>query len=185
MAKRDPGRRAGPTLVISHNKTLAAQLYGEFRSFFPENSVGYFVSYYDYYQPEAYVPHTNTYIEKDASINDDIDRLRLAATSALFERRDVILVASVSCIYGPSARRRIFRREMLMARGGAERSTREAILQQLVHNLYTRNDGRAPSRNLPRAGRRGGGAPRLRGDRGPGRALRGDEVEADRGLRSG
>ncbi|TMQ56699.1 MAG: excinuclease ABC subunit B, partial [Candidatus Eisenbacteria bacterium] len=84
---------ARPTLVISHNKTLAAQLYGEFKSFFPENAVGYFVSYYDYYQPEAYVPQTNTYIEKDASINDDIDRLRLAATSALFERRDVIIVA--------------------------------------------------------------------------------------------
>ena len=87
---------ARPTLVISHNKTLAAQLYGEFKSFFPENSVGYFVSYYDYYQPEAYVPHTNTYIEKDASINDDIDRLRHAATSDLFARRDVVIVASVS-----------------------------------------------------------------------------------------
>src|ERR1700704_6697978 len=89
-----------PTLVLTHNKTLVAQLYGEFKQFFPENAVGYFVSYYDYYQPEAYVPQTNTYIEKDASINDDIDRLRLAATRALFERRDVIVVASVSCIYG-------------------------------------------------------------------------------------
>src|SRR6185436_7071143 len=89
-----------PTLVISHNKTLAAQLYGEFRQFFPENGVGYFISYYDYYQPEAYVPQTNTYIEKDASINDDIDRLRLAATSALLERQDVIVVSTVSCIYG-------------------------------------------------------------------------------------
>src|SRR5882724_99510 len=129
---------ARPTLVISHNKTLAAQLYGEFKSFFPENSVGYFVSYYDYYQPEAYVPHTNTYIEKDASINDDIDRLRLAATSALFERRDVILVASVSCIYGLGSPED-FRREMLMLEVG-QKITREAILQQLVHNLYTRND---------------------------------------------
>ena len=127
-----------PTLVISHNKTLAAQLYAEFRSFFPENAVGYFVSYYDYYQPEAYVPHTNTYIEKDASINDDIDRLRLAATSALFERRDVIVVASVSCIYGLGSPED-FRREMLMVSVG-EKIAREAILAQLVHNLYTRND---------------------------------------------
>ena len=89
-----------PTLVISHNKTLAAQLYGEFKQFFPDNAVGYFISYYDYYQPEAYVPSTNTYIAKDASINDDIDRLRLQATSMLLERDDVIIVASVSCIYG-------------------------------------------------------------------------------------
>src|SRR5512136_7229 len=89
-----------PTLVISHNKTLAAQLYGEFKGFFPENAVEYFVSYYDYYQPEAYIPSTNTYIEKDASINEDIDRLRLRAASALMTRRDVIVVASVSCIYG-------------------------------------------------------------------------------------
>jgi len=89
-----------PTLVISHNKTLAAQLYGEFRQFFPDNAVGYFISYYDYYQPEAYMPSTNTYIAKDASINDDIDRLRLQATSMLLERDDVIIVASVSCIYG-------------------------------------------------------------------------------------
>jgi excinuclease ABC subunit B len=129
---------ARPTLVISHNKTLAAQLYGEFRSFFPENAVGYFVSYYDYYQPEAYVPQTNTYIEKDASINDDIDRLRLAATSALLERRDVIVVASVSCIYGLGAPED-FRREMLLVRTG-DRVTRDDILGQLVHNQYTRND---------------------------------------------
>ena len=88
------------TLVIVHNKTLAAQLYGEFKSFFPENAVNYFVSYYDYYQPEAYIPQSDTYIEKDSSINDAIDRMRHAATSALFERRDVIIVASVSCIYG-------------------------------------------------------------------------------------
>ena len=88
-----------PTLVIAHNKTLAAQLCNEFREFFPNNAVEYFVSYYDYYQPEAYVPHADLYIEKDASINDDIDRLRHAATSALFLRRDVVIVASVSCIY--------------------------------------------------------------------------------------
>ena len=89
-----------PTLVIAHNKTLAAQLYGEFKEFFPENAVEYFVSYYDYYQPEAYIAHTDTYIEKDAQINEEIEKLRHSATSALLERRDVIIVASVSCIYG-------------------------------------------------------------------------------------
>ncbi|MFX9150166.1 excinuclease ABC subunit B, partial [Acinetobacter baumannii] len=89
-----------PTLVLAHNKTLAAQLYQEFKEFFPENAVEYFVSYYDYYQPEAYIPRSNTYIEKDMAINDRIDRMRLSATRSLFERRDVIIVASVSCIYG-------------------------------------------------------------------------------------
>ena len=89
-----------PVLVVSHNKTLAAQLYQEFRRFFPENAVEYFVSYYDYYQPEAFIPATNTYIAKEATINDEIDRLRLCATNSLFQRRDVIIVASVSCIYG-------------------------------------------------------------------------------------
>ena len=89
-----------PTIVIAHNKTLAAQLTSEFKEFFPDNAVEYFVSYYDYYQPEAYVPHTDTYIEKDSSINDEIDKLRHSATASLFERRDVIIVASVSCIYG-------------------------------------------------------------------------------------
>src|SRR6516162_9156030 len=89
-----------PTLVISHNKTLAAQLYSEFKQFFPKNAVEYFVSYFDYYQPEAYIPRTDTYIEKDSSINEEIERLRLAATSALLQRRDTIIVASVSCIFG-------------------------------------------------------------------------------------
>src|SRR3989337_2543720 len=89
-----------PTLVISHNKTLAAQLYGELKGFFPQNAVEFFISYYDYYQPEAYVPQSDTYIEKDTSMNDDIDRLRLRATSSLLEREDVVIVASVSCIYG-------------------------------------------------------------------------------------
>src|SRR5689334_23744012 len=89
-----------PTLVLSHNKTLAAQLYSEFKEFFPRNAVHYFVSYFDYYQPEAYIPRSDTYIEKDSSINEDIERLRLSATSALLSRRDVIVVASVSCIYG-------------------------------------------------------------------------------------
>ncbi|MES2310587.1 MAG: DEAD/DEAH box helicase family protein, partial [Verrucomicrobiota bacterium] len=89
-----------PTLIISHNKTLAAQLFSEFKQFFPKNAVEYFVSYFDYYQPEAYIPHTDTYIEKDSSINDEIERLRLSATSSLLTRQDVIVVASVSCIYG-------------------------------------------------------------------------------------
>jgi len=89
-----------PTLILAHNKTLAAQLYSEFKEFFPENAVEYFVSYYDYYQPEAYVPSSDTYIEKDSSINDEIEKMRHSATAALFERRDVIVVASVSCIYG-------------------------------------------------------------------------------------
>ena len=127
-----------PTLVISHNKMLAAQLYGEFKSFFPSNAVGYFVSYYDYYQPEAYVPQTNTYIEKDASINEDIDRLRLQATSALLERRDVVIVSSVSCIYGLGSPDD-FRREMLLIQVG-ERTSREVVLRQLVHSQYTRGD---------------------------------------------
>jgi excinuclease ABC subunit B len=121
-----------------HNKTLAAQLYGEFRQFFPHNAVGYFVSYYDYYQPEAYVPSTNTYIEKDASINDDIDRLRLAATTNLLSRDDVVIVASVSCIYGlgnPEA----YRRQMLYLQTG-EKTPRKAMLDQLVHLQYIRND---------------------------------------------
>ena len=127
-----------PTLVMSHNKTLAAQLYGELRQFFPRNAVEYFISYYDYYQPEAYVPATDTFIEKDASINEDIDRLRLRATSALMERRDVIVVASVSAIYGlgdPIG----YRELMLTLREGQEISRRE-ILSGLVQIQYSRND---------------------------------------------
>ena len=127
-----------PTLVMSHNKTLAAQLYGELRQFFPRNAVEYFISYYDYYQPEAYVPATDTFIEKDASINEDIDRLRLRATSALMERRDVIVVASVSAIYGlgdPAG----YRELMLTLREGQEISRRE-ILAGLVQIQYSRND---------------------------------------------
>ncbi len=127
-----------PTLVISHNKTLAAQLYGEFKQFFPENGVGYFISYYDYYQPEAYVPATNTYIAKDASINDDIDRLRLQATSMLLERDDVVIVASVSCIYG-LGRPEDFKQMRLFLHAG-ERHTRASILQRMVDIHYTRND---------------------------------------------
>ena len=127
-----------PTLVISHNKTLAAQLYGEFRQFFPENAVGYFISYYDYYQPEAYVPSTNTYIAKDASINEDIDRLRLQATSMLLEREDVIIVASVSCIYGLGTPEDW--RGMRLDASAGERLTRHQILEKLVGIQYTRND---------------------------------------------
>ncbi|MEZ5065621.1 MAG: excinuclease ABC subunit UvrB [bacterium] len=127
-----------PTLVISPNKTLAAQLYGEFRQFFPRNRVEYFISYYDYYQPEAYVPQTDTYIEKDASINDDIDRLRLRAMCAVTTRPDVIVVASVSCIYGLSDPDD-FRNLAVPIRVGAERD-RDAILADLVEIQYTRND---------------------------------------------
>src|SRR5438552_13407768 len=127
-----------PTLVLSHNKTLAAQLYGELKSFFPHNAVEYFISYYDYYQPEAYVPTTDTYIEKDASINEDIDRLRLRATSSLMERDDVIIVATVSAIYGlgdPAT----YRSMMFSLRVG-ESPGRDKILQDLVAIQYQRND---------------------------------------------
>ena len=127
-----------PTLVLAHNKTLAAQLYGEFLDFFPNNAVGYFVSYYDYYQPEAYLPKTDTFIEKDASINDEIDKLRHAATRALFERRDVIIIASVSCIYGlgsPEA----YHGMLLFIETGMQME-REHVLQKLVHIQYKRND---------------------------------------------
>jgi excinuclease ABC subunit B len=127
-----------PTLVIAHNKTLAAQLYSEFREFFPNNAVAYFVSYYDYYQPEAYLPRTDTYIEKDAQINEEIDRMRLAATSALFSRRDVIIVASVSCIYGlgdPEAYGQVV---IELARG--EVIQRNKLLRHLVSIFYERND---------------------------------------------
>jgi excinuclease ABC subunit B len=127
-----------PTLVLAHNKTLAAQLCAEFREFFPNNAVEYFVSYYDYYQPEAYIPHTDTYIEKDSSINDEIERLRHSATTALFERRDVIVVASVSCIYGlgdPID----YSNMVISLREGQERS-RDSLLKKLVEIRYERND---------------------------------------------
>jgi excinuclease ABC subunit B len=127
-----------PTLVLAHNKTLAAQLYGEFREFFPDNAVRYFVSYYDYYQPEAYVPQTDLYISKDASINDEIDRLRHAATKALMERRDVIVVASVSCIFG-LGRPEDYKEVMVLVRKG-ERRSRDEILRRLVDIQYERND---------------------------------------------
>src|ERR1700756_1996435 len=127
-----------PTLVMVHNKTLAAQLYQEFRRFFPENAVEYFVSYYDYYQPEAYVPATDSYIEKEATINDEIDRMRLSATRSLFERRDVIIVASVSCIYGLGSPEAYYGMLLPLERG--QRIGREEILRKLVEIQYERND---------------------------------------------
>ncbi len=127
-----------PTLIISHNKTLAAQLYGEFRGYFRRNAVEYFVSYYDYYQPEAYLPATDTYIDKDASINEDLDRLRLRATASILERRDVIIVSSVSCIYGLGSPED-FKSLMLRIATG-ERKSRHAILRRLVDLQYARND---------------------------------------------
>src|SRR6187200_3296340 len=127
-----------PALVLAHNKTLAAQLCNEFREFFPENAVEYFVSYYDYYQPEAYVPAQDLYIEKDSSINDEIDRLRHAATAALFARRDVIIVASVSCIYGIGSPQ-VYNEKMQLFKVGAE-IDRDDVLRKLVKMQYQRND---------------------------------------------
>ena len=127
-----------PTLIISHNKTLAGQLYGEFKEFFPENAVEYFVSYYDYYQPEAYVPSTDTYIAKDSSINDEIDKLRLSATAALTERRDVIVIASVSCIYGLGSPEE-YQGLTVSLRPGMQKD-RDEVLKELVAIQYTRND---------------------------------------------
>ena len=127
-----------PTLVISHNKTLAAQLYSEFRQFFPDNAVEYFVSYFDYYQPEAYIPRTDTYIEKDSSINEEIERLRLSTTSSLLSRKDVIVIASVSCIYGLGSPEDYM--NMLLTLKVGQQLTREAALSKLVDMLYERND---------------------------------------------
>ncbi|MBA3273246.1 MAG: excinuclease ABC subunit UvrB, partial [Chthoniobacterales bacterium] len=127
-----------PALIISHNKTLAAQLYSEFKQFFPRNAVEYFVSYFDYYQPEAYIPRSDTYIEKDSSINEEIERLRLSATSALLSRRDTIVVASVSCIYGVTSPEDYLR--MLLTVKKNQQITREAVLSRLIDMLYERND---------------------------------------------
>ena len=127
-----------PTLVMAHNKTLAAQLFQEFRRFFPQNAVEYFVSYYDYYQPEAYVPASDTYIEKESTINDEIDRMRLSATRSLFERRDVVIVASVSCIYGLGSPEAYYGMLLPLERG--QRISREQILRKLVEIQYERND---------------------------------------------
>ena len=127
-----------PTLILAHNKTLAAQLYSEFKEFFPNNAVEYFVSYYDYYQPEAYVAHSDTYIEKDASINDEIDKLRHSATAAILERDDVIIISSVSCIYGLGDPED-YRKLMLSLRPGMERD-RDDIIKKLIEIQYERND---------------------------------------------
>src|SRR5262249_37491673 len=127
-----------PTLVISHNKTLAAQLYSEFKQFFPRNAVEYFVSYFDYYQPEAYIPRSDTYIEKDSSINEEIERLRLSTASALLSRRDVIVVASVSCIYGITSPEDY--EQMLLTVKRGQHVSREAVLGRLIEMLYERND---------------------------------------------
>jgi excinuclease ABC subunit B len=127
-----------PTLILAHNKTLAGQLYSEFKEIFPENNVEYFVSYYDYYQPEAYIAKSDTYIEKDSSINDEIDKLRHSATASLFETKDVIIVASVSCIYGlgdPID----YENLIISLRTGMEKS-RDEVLKKLVKMQYTRND---------------------------------------------
>ncbi|HSL94270.1 MAG TPA: excinuclease ABC subunit UvrB, partial [Bacillota bacterium] len=127
-----------PTLVLAHNKTLAAQLCGEFREFFPENAVEYFVSYYDYYQPEAYIPRTDTYIEKDAQINDEIDKLRHSATSSLLERRDVVIVASVSCIYGLGDPAEYLKNSVSLRTGTV--LSRQEVIRRLVDMQYSRND---------------------------------------------
>ena len=127
-----------PTLVLAHNKTLAAQLYGEFKEFFPENAVEYFVSYYDYYQPEAYVPSTDTYIAKDASTNDEIDKLRLSATAALCERRDVVVISSVSCIYGLGAPQEFF--DMMISLRPGMQKDRDDVIKQLIDIQYNRNE---------------------------------------------
>src|ERR1700674_4548279 len=128
-----------PALVMAHNKTLAAQLYHEFKSFFPGNAVEYFVSYYDYYQPEAYMPSSDVYIEKEATINDELDKLRLSATRSLFERRDCVIVASVSCIYGLGSPEAYYGMLLMLEKG--QKISRNQILSRLVEILYERNDG--------------------------------------------
>lgn len=127
-----------PTLIMAHNKTLAAQLYSEFKEFFPDNAVEYFVSYYDYYQPEAYVAHSDTYIEKDASINDEIDKLRHSATASILERRDTIIISSVSCIYGLGDPKD-YKELMLSIRPGMQRD-RDDVIKRLIEIQYERND---------------------------------------------
>src|ERR1035441_4765607 len=127
-----------PTIVLAHNKTLAAQLFHEFKSFFPQNAVEYFVSYYDYYQPEAYLPASDTYIEKESTINDELDKLRMSATRSLFERRDVIIVASVSCIYGIGSPEAYFGMRVMIEKG--QSTAREALLRKLVDIQYERTE---------------------------------------------
>ena len=159
-----------PALVIAHNKTLAAQLCNEFREFFPENKVEYFVSYYDYYQPEAYVPAQDLYIEKDSSINDEIDRLRHAATASLLARRDVVIVASVSCIFGIGSPE-LYRRQMQLFKVG-EWIDRHDLFRKLVGMQYTAQRDGAHPRHLPRQGRDARDLPRLRRVGLPGQPVR-------------
>ena len=159
-----------PTLVIAHNKTLAAQLCNEFRTYFPNNAVEYFVSYYDYYQPEAYVPSKDLYIEKDSAINQEIDRLRHSATAALFARRDVLIVASVSCIYGLGSPETYDENLQTLRKG--EMVDRDQLLRKLVSIQYTRNDTALAARHLPRPRRDARGVPRVRRDRLPRRPVR-------------
>src|SRR6202161_4240680 len=128
-----------PALVLAHNKTLAAQLYHEFKTFFPDNAVEYFVSYYDYYQPEAYIPSSDVYIEKEATTNDELDKLRLAAPKSLFERRDCVIVASVSCIYGLGSPEAYYGMLLMLEKG--QKISRNQIVSKLVEILYERNDG--------------------------------------------
>src|SRR5215470_11509503 len=127
-----------PALVLAHNKTLAAQLYHEFKSFFPENAVEYFVSYYDYYQPEAYIPSADLYIDKEATINDELDKLRMSATRSLFERRDVVIVASVSCIYGIGSPEAYYGMLVMLEKG--HQTSREALLRRFVDIQYERSE---------------------------------------------
>src|SRR5262244_2513109 len=127
-----------PALVLAHNKTLAAQLYQEFKSFFPENAVEYFVSYYDFYQPEAYVPAADVYIEKESTVNDELDKLRMSATRSLFERRDVVIVASVSCIYGIGSPEAYYGMLVMLEKG--MQTSREALLRRLVDIQYERSE---------------------------------------------
>ncbi len=152
-----------PTLILSHNKTLAAQLYSEFKEFFPNNAVEYFVSYYDYYQPEAYIARSDTYIEKESEVNEEIDRLRHAATRALFERRDVVIVASVSCIYGIGAPEEYGKTIVSFRKGGSIR--RERVLRPPRGHPVRAQRLDARARHLPRARRYIGDLPGLRGDR--------------------
>ena len=170
-----------PALVIAHNKTLAAQLCNEFRTYFPRNAVEYFVSYYDYYQPEAYVPSKDLYIEKDSAINQEIDRLRHSATAALFARRDVLIVASVSCIYGLGSPETYDENLQTLRKG--EMIDRDALLRKLVSIQYTRNDTALARGNVP--GPRGDARdlPRLRRDRLPDRPVR-RRGRASAGVRS-
>src|ERR1700710_245356 len=127
-----------PAIVMAHNKTLAAQLYHEFKTFFPTNAIEYFVSYYDYYQPEAYIPSGDVYIEKESTINDELDKLRLSATRSLFERRDCVIVASVSCIYGLGSPEAYYGMLLMLEKG--QKISRKEVLQRLVEILYERND---------------------------------------------